>query len=211
MSAPSALPPTQEEALRLHQRLLARDPTARADLATAYLVPLVVWLHETNPAVPVDLCEEAAGDALLALMRNPASYAPALQALEAYLRMSARGDLLNALRKERKHHQGRVALDSVELSPQAGKYLGRDDDPSLPLRLAEEVRAVTDSVPDSLRSKLSGPDLRALELILRRVRDPAAYAEVWGLLHLSTKEQSREVKKRKDRLKVMLKRAGRRP
>jgi hypothetical protein len=44
MSPSQARAPTQEEALRLHHRLLDGDPTAAHDLIVAYLEPLVDWL-----------------------------------------------------------------------------------------------------------------------------------------------------------------------
>ena len=100
---------------------------------------------------------------------------------------------------------------SVELSPDAGKYLGRNDDPALPLRLAEERQSIAEAVPDSVRRGLSETDLRALELILQKERRTAVYAELYGLLHLPAKEQAREVNRHKDRLKNLLKRAGRKP
>jgi hypothetical protein len=209
MPGSPSVPLTQDEALQLHQRLLAHDPTAANDLAVAYLEVLVVWLGEVDGRVPPDIRLDAAEDALLALIRNPQSYAPNLQTLEVYLRMSARGDLRNRLQKERRHGKGRVTWKSVELSPQAGKYLGRDDDPALPLRLAEEARNFTDAIPETVRRKLSATDLRALELIVQKERRTLVYAELWGLTHLSTQERFREVKRRKGRLKSLLKRAGR--
>lgn len=199
---------TQPEALRLHQRLLAEDPTAPNDLAEAYLEPLVAWLAKTDPRVPPEARIEAAEDALLALIRNPRSYSAERQALEAYLRMSARGDLRNLLKKERRYKSGRVSWKSIELSPDAGKYLGRKDDPSFPMQLAEEAHSVMNSIPESIRKKLSITDLRGVEMILRKERRSEAFAELYGLLHLPEKEQSRQVKRIKDRLKKMMKRAG---
>lgn len=206
----SGVPP-QHEAMELHRRLLALDPTAANDLVTAYLEPLAFWLQEVEHAAPPDLRLEAAEDAVIALIRNPESYSPQKQTLEVYLRMSARGDLRNRLARERKHHQDRVPWASVELAADAGKYLGRDDDPALPLRLAEESRSVVNAIPDSVRRILSETDLRALELIVRRERSTAVFAELYGLLHLPAKQRFREVKRHKDRLKNMLKRAGRKP
>ena len=202
---------TQQAALALHQRLLAQDPTASNDLADAYLEMLVVWLRETDAAAPEDVRMEAAEDAVLALIRMPESYCPDKQTLKAYLRMSARSDLRNLLRKERRHNKGRMQWASVELLPDAGKYLGRNEDPSLSLRLAEERQSITGAVLDSVRRGLSETDQRALELILIKERKTSVYAKLYGLLHLSAKEQRIEVKRHKDRLKNMVKRAGRKP
>ncbi len=211
MSSSPALPPTQQDAITLHQRLLAQDPTAANDVADAYLESLVVWLGETDARAPEDVRIEAAEDAILALIRKPDSYSPKRQTLEVYLRLSARGDLLNLLRKERRHGKGRTSWSSVELSPDAGKYLGRTDDPALPLRLAEERRSVAEAIPDSVRRGLSETDQCALELIHQKERRTSVYAALYGLLHLPANEQRRAVKRHKDRLKNVMKRAGRKP
>jgi hypothetical protein len=190
---------------------LARDPTASSEVAEAYLEALVVWLGETHPAAPEDARVEAAEEAVLALIRKPQSYDPGRQTLEVYLRMSARGDLLNLLRKLRRHTKGRRSLHRVELSPDAGKYLGCDGDPSFRLRLAEERESVRSAIPDSVRRQLGETDLRALELMLLKVRPNAVYAELFGLTDLPRPERDREVKRRKDRLKKMLERAREKP
>jgi hypothetical protein len=178
-------------------------------LAELYLEALVAWLGETNPGAAEDVCVEAAGEAIVALIRNPDSYSPERQTLEVYLRMSARGDLRNLLRSEWRHTRRRESWKSVELSPDAGKYLGRDDDPALPIRLAEEVQSLLSTIPDSARKRLSAADLRALELIVQGERRNAEYAELYGLRDLPPEERDREVKRCKDRLKKVLKRAGR--
>jgi hypothetical protein len=211
MSRSFALPLTQPDAEQLHQRLLAHDPTSSADLAVAYLNLLIAWLAELAPKVPPDLRSEAAEDALLALIRNPQSYSAQKQTLEAYLRMSARGDLLNLLRKERKHFKSRIPWIDVEHLPDAGKYLGREDDPSLGLRLAEEEHALQNAVPECVRRELSEIDRTAMDLILRKERSTRIFAELYGLLHLSEKEQRKIVKQHKDRLKKILERGGRLP
>jgi RNA polymerase sigma-70 factor (ECF subfamily) len=202
---------TQQDALALHQRLLDRHPTASDYLADAYLERLVTWLGEIAPKVSEEIRQEAAEDAILALIRKPESYSPELQTLEVYLRMSARGDMYNLLSKERRHNQREVPCGSVELLPDAGKYLGRDEDPALPLRLAEERQSRLSIIAESVRRKLSETDLRALELILQRERRNAVFAELYGLRHLPTEEQERIVKRHKDRLKKVLQRAGGKP
>jgi hypothetical protein len=209
MSASPGPLPSQQAALVLHQRLLAQDPTAARDAAAAYLESLIVWLAETNRRVPEDIRIQAAEDAILALIRRPESYCPGEQTLKVYLRMSARGDLRNILHKEARHNRGRTPWKVVELSPDAGKYLGRADDPSLSLCVAEERQRVYEAIPDSVTQGLSETDRRALALIVQKERRTAVFAELYGLQHLPAKEQRTEVKRHKDRLKNLLKRAGR--
>jgi hypothetical protein len=187
---------------------VAQDPTAANDLAEGYLQPLVNWLAETEPNVSEDLRLEAAEDAILALIRNPESYSPDLQSLEVYLRMSARGDMLNLLSRERRHKKHEVPCGSVELLPNSGKYLGRNDDPALPLCVAEEQQSTLSALPEAVRRKLSATDLHAVELILQGERRDDAFAELFGLQHVPAAERKRLVKRHKDRLKQVLKRAG---
>lgn len=208
MSSSPALPPTQQGALALHRLLLAHDPTAANDLAQAYLELLVIWLGEINPGVSEDLRLEAAEDAILALIRQPESYSPEQQTLEVYLRMSAQGDLRNRLSKERRRQKRQLSLASVELSPDGGKYMGLNDDPALPLCLAEEKLELVRAVPDAVRRKLSGRDLRALELLLQKERRTSVYAELYDLQRLPAEEQERTVKRHKDRIKKVVQRAG---
>jgi RNA polymerase sigma-70 factor (ECF subfamily) len=208
MSSSPALPPTQQDALALHQLLLAQDPVAGNDLAEAYLELLVAWLGETDPGVPEDLRLEAAEDALLALIRKPESYSPEQQTLEVYLRMSARGDLRNRLSKERRRQQHEFPLECVELLPGGGKYLGRNEDPDQPFCLAEEKQELVRAIPEAVRRKLSERDLRALELLLQKERRTVVFAALYGLQDLPVEEQERTVKRHKDRIKKVVKRAG---
>ncbi len=199
---------SQPEALALHRRLLDGDPTASADLAAALLEPLIGWLANVAAKVPEDVRVQAAEDALLNLIRSPEKYDPKRQTLEVYLRLSARGDLRNALEKERRQRKREVPLDRVELSPQAGKYLGTMDDPSLRLLVAEELERGADGIPEAVRARLSPVDLEALELLRRKVRGHEPYAALFGLLDLPVEEQRRVVNRHKERLRKAVQRAG---
>lgn len=201
----TALPPAAGRAL--HARLLAGDPTAPADLAAAYLDPLTAWLAARNPGLgDPHLCATAAEDALLALIKRPASYDPARLSLAGYLRMAAQGDLRNLLRAERRHAARRVALDAVELSPVAGKHLW--DASGDPARLVEEgAGGDAPERPPSLPG-LTPEEARVLALLHDGERKTVAYALALGCGHLPVAEQRKEVKRVKDRLQKRLQRAG---
>jgi hypothetical protein len=199
--------PDSSELLQLHQRLLESDPVAPSDLAAALLEALILWLRQHNPRVDPHLCGEAAEEAILSLIHNPASYRPdALDPL-AYLRMSAQRDLQNLLQREHKHQKQCRLLDCVEHSSDVRKYLGRDDDPSLPVQIVEQRQAQLDSIPLPVRQNLTEAEARVLPLLLRKERKTAAYAEALGITHLSPADQRKEVKRVKDRLAKRLKRA----
>lgn len=206
MITPPFPTPSSDEARSIHARLVDGDPTAPADLAIAYLDPLTVWLQAHNPRLSdPHLCATAAEDALLALIKNPLSYNPDRQTLEVYLRMSARGDLLNLLDREQRHQNRQASWEAVELSPDRRKYLqDSTSDPELQVISTEEAnRTVT--IPRGL----TPPEERVLSLMLDGERKTVAYVDAMGIGHLPLDDQRREVKRVKDRLKKRIARAER--
>lgn len=210
MTLVSTDPPSDEEAAALITRLLAQDPTAPADIALAFLPPLVKWLRDCFPRQDEHLCYTAAEDAILALIKRPMAYDPSRQALSVYLRMSARGDLLNLMRSEQRHRDRQTRLDGVEIPQFAGKYIwGSEADPAEIVVRHEELSSIAQlpTLPDSVVARLSAGEASALELLQQGERRTQFYAQVLGLAHLSKDEQQREVKRVKDRLKKRLERA----
>lgn len=195
----------REQERALHRRLVEDDPVAPAELAATYLASLFNWLKNRNRQVDEHLCEEAAEDALLVLIRNPASYHPDKRSLEAYLRMSGQGDLRNRLRKERKYLQRHRSWDDVELHKEAGKYHGAEN----PVPDGDEKPIRLESIVTQENEKLSEPERRVMDLLQKGERRTAVFAEAFGVSHLPLQEQRREVKRVKDRLKIRLRRAGR--
>lgn len=206
----SASLPTREQELDLHRRLIGNDPIAPSDLAVAYLDHLIGWLAENNPRLGPEMHAEAASEAICSLIKRPQSYMPDRQTLVVYLQLSAQGDLKNVLRREGRHHRRRATMESVELSPDAGKYLGREADPSLPLQIEEArsaLRAEISEILPLVQQGLSEPELRVLELMLNGERKTSVFAEAFGISHLSVDEQKSEVKRIKDRLRKRVDRA----
>jgi hypothetical protein len=130
--------------------------------------------------VSEDAIVQAAGDAVMSLIDKPRAYDPRRGELISYLRMAAQADLCNLLRNERRHHRRRIGLESVELSPDAGKYLGREDDPSLGLRRAEEEAELRKSVPDSFFAECDEVDRTFLRLFLAGEKRTRTYVEALG-------------------------------
>jgi hypothetical protein len=186
-----------------------RDPVAPDDIAVTFLEPLMGWLANRNPSLHPDLIAEAAGEAIVTLIRNPAAYDPERGELEAYLRMSAQGDLRNILNRESRYRAGRTSLEVVEHSADAGNYLGREDDPSLPMQIEEQLAELAHAIPPSVREGLTEPEARVLELMLRGERKMDVFAEAYGVADRPREERRRVVKQVKDRLKKRLERAGR--
>ncbi len=214
MSRSQIEPLSQQEARELHRRLLDGDAVAPPDLAAAYLDPLADWLTGLNPRADPHVCTTAAEDAILSLIKNPASYKPERQTLGTYLRLSARGDFLNALRSESRHGKRRADWDAAELSPDARTYLwDTESDPALIVERREDELDEPDEpavpvVPDSVRAGLTAQEERVLELMNGKERKTALFAAALGITHLAPDDQRREVKRVKDRLTKRVERAG---
>ncbi len=204
MNSSAPQEPAADAAGRWHQQLLQADPVASAEVAEAYFPLVIDWLASVAPKADPQAREEAAGTAVLDFIKNPAAYRPAKLELGAYLRMAALRDLQNVLRRERRHQRNRRGWNLVEQAADGGKYLGRDDDPSLRLQIAE---AESRAIPDRVLQGLNDAERRVLELMLRRERRTAAFAAALGITDLPVEEQRREVKRVKDRLGKRVQRA----
>jgi DNA-directed RNA polymerase specialized sigma24 family protein len=204
--SPGASFPPLDDGLALHARLFAGDPTGPSDLAAAFLQPLIAWLGEHNRVDP-HMIAEAAEEAVLSLIKSPDSFRPGAD-LAAYLRMAAQADLRNLLEREGRHHRGREPWAAVELSEDRRNNLGRDEDPSLALRVKEQDEGLSASIPPAVREGLTEGEVRVLELMLRKERRTRQYAEVCGVAHLPAGEQRKVIKRVKDKLKKRLERAG---
>lgn len=208
MPAPAENLISEEEERSLHQRLVKGDVTASNDLVRLFQDHLIAWLVATNrSSVPEELCTEAAEDALIALIKSPASFKPARgKRLTAYLHMSAQGDLRNALQREGRHHENQIRLEDVELSSDAGKYLAVADDPLGSIVRREASAEATRTVVAPVRERLSDVESRVLDLMLEGQRKTAVFAEALGITHLPTTVQQTEVKRVKDKLRKRIER-----
>lgn len=201
-----------EEELALHQRLLAGDLTATADLLDRFLEPVTVALLPGRELGPdTHIFQDAASDALMNYCQDPQQYNPERLGLEAYLRMSAHGDLKNALAKEWRRGLRTIPLESehgslVDVLPAARNRSAEEEalerlGLELPPGMTREAafRLVREAFPDAA-------DRRALLLLLDGVRETAAFAQLYGLKERSMAEQREQVKRHKDRLKKRLER-----
>jgi hypothetical protein len=206
-SAPQILPSPEGER-ELHRRLMEQDPTAPADLARSFVEALINWLQSKNKRqITDDLFAEAAGDAIVALIKNPTSYqADRGKGLFAYLCMSAQGDLQNSLRRERNQVRAHAPLDSLELSSDRGKYLGQVDHQLLRLENSEELQHADETVLTQVRDGLTPGEVAALDLMNNGERKTAEFVRVLRIDHLSKAEQRKAVKRVKDKLKSRIKR-----
>jgi len=193
------MPIDDEWCRRIHERLLAGDPTATAELAETVGDVVFQKLQMKHPGRDPELVRDAAWDAIRGYMERPAAFDPSQRGLLGYLDMAAEGDLRNALAKVRRRRRREDLVDPVELAAVGGN------------KGQEQVEARMDV--ERIRPKLdrlfpNQGDREAVDLIVDGERSTGAFVEVWGLGKLPLEEQRKAVKRGKDRLKKALERLG---
>ena len=185
--------------LQLHERLLAGDPTAPAIITDRLFIKVRDDLQRKYFQDHYrDLVNYAATEAFVSYFQRPEQYDPEKANLQTYLRISAEGDLKNALRSERNFQE--KFQTGVELS----QFEGKGEVEAEPLstlqgkELREEIRKL---FPDQR-------DWELAELIIDQERRTEPFAEILGIQHLPVEEQRAEVKRHKDRIKQKLRRFG---
>ncbi len=198
--------PDAETAQQLHRQLSSDDPVATSRFAEAFLDPLAVWLRRNNPTIHDHLCNTAAEDAIISILKSPQQYDPKRGPLDHYLRMAGRGDLLNLLEKERRYLARHSELPTVEPADDrrnneyADSFDGDEltDDPDS--ELLNQIQEIAENT-------FTPPERHVLQLMIDGERRTVVFAQALGIEHLSDIEQRREVKQVKDRIKKRLQRA----
>ncbi len=190
------------ELLDLHKRLLADDPVATADIFEIAAPILERYLcyqfPSIGPGVDPDIYTLATYDALTDYFKNPRKYDSSLSGLMTYLRLAAKRDLQNLLRKESRHARGRISLDSVEFN--------RSDGNDLSQTIADDIDA--ERLSEELTKNMTPAERDVFFLMVEGERSTEAAAVALGIEHLPDRDQAREVKKVKDRIKKRIQRRG---
>ena len=202
-------------ALELHQRLFEGDPLAPSELVETFIEELVRRVRARAQITHDDfIVYDAVTDALLTYAQQPTKYNPAKSGLLTYLTMSAHGDYLNMLARERRREKREVPLEYVEHRLDVGNNLIEDlliedvldtimerEGILTPEERTRLLQQVSERFPDP-------QDRQLLNLMLLGERKTAAYSTVLGILNSDKNEQRRIVKRHKDRLSKRLKRLG---
>ena len=188
--------------LSLHQRLIAGDVTASAELAEFFLPIITDRLVRIFPQLDdVHMVDTAVEDALLNYIERPTQYKPEKLRLESYLVMSAKWDLVNLLDLQKKDYFISLAeiVELMDVGMEQGIELIDPQD-------VEEIVSNKLSLTwKNLQSLLPDPvDQRLLQLMMDGVRETDAYAEILGIGDLTIEEQKHIVKRNKDRIKKII-------
>ena len=195
-------PDLNAELLNLHQRLLDDDPVATVDFFEMAVPVLERYLSfrfpSLGPGVDPDIYILAAHDTLTDYFKNPRRYDPGRSGLMTYLRLAAKRDLQNLLRKESRHATGRTSLDSVEFDTSDGNDV------------AETVADSLDALRlyDEMTQGMTTAERDVFFLMVEGERSTEAAAAALNIEHLAVRDQVREVKRVKDRIKKRIQRKG---
>jgi RNA polymerase sigma-70 factor, ECF subfamily len=188
--------PSSEVESALHQRVLAGDPVAPADLFAHFVEPLMSVVRHDLRCDPEN-ARDSSIDALFEYLHSPRVYAPERGRLCTFLTHVAKHKAVDRIRarsaEARREHefsslvevQGLTPNDNMERFAEAQKLWQR----------IEEV------VQDER-------DRQALALILDGERSTDALAEALGIQADTQLERQRVVKRHRDRLVKTLERLG---
>lgn len=197
--------------LRLHEELLAGDPTAPSRIAQEVLEPLVRRVAASVARADGADIRSACCQTLARYLCNPETYDPERGSLLPWLALDARGDVLNEVVSARARREtvdvavvevrgsaGNVFTEPAQLRPVEEEALDHADPYDLPAEMLATIREHAAS--------FSAEELAVIELMGEGVRETAAYAEVLGISHLPFEDQQAAVKREKDRLSRRLER-----
>ena len=142
---------------------------------------------------------------LLNYQNNPFQYNPDKLSLDRYLYMSARGDLLNLLDRNKKDDVLIALPEIVELDEEDSEYkvevpkVSSESDVEAEVfnKLSPTWRNLRQLFPDEV-------DQAMLQLIMDDIRETSYYADILGITDLPAAEQAAIVKRHKDRIKKKL-------
>ncbi len=188
-----------------HRRILQCDITAFAELSENALPYLISFLQTIFPHTDTHLHDMVAIDCLLNYQAKPQQYNHNKLSLFAFLKMSARRDMLNALDRETRQVRRLVDLNDADLA--ANESLLSDE-----AAMEEWLKDHTDLSLDEIFAEVDGmfnqQETAVLYLMLEGERSTDVFADVLGIDNLDTAYQRREVKRIKDRIIKRLQRFG---
>jgi len=176
-------PQLQEQALGIHQRLLAGEPTASLDATELLLGPLTARLRARWPNLDRDACHDAATDVFVQYLQAPGRYDPTRSSLLGWLTMQAHRDLINDHASNQKNFERRWTVESALPTRRGTDEPTRLDDylpPTEPvpsLGPSPVLKAIRDALPEE-------KDRRLVWLVgddgSRSTDDPWPYAPAAG-------------------------------
>ena len=202
MSRPRITSNPNVQLIELHERLLADDPTAPPDIFEVVTPVLERGIRaqfpSLAPSVDPDIYVLAVYDALTDYFKNPHKYDPDKSSVMSYLRLAAKRDMLNLLKKEKRHATGRVSIEDVEFH--------RSDGNDFSERIAQEIDGKR--LIDEATLGMTSEEEAVFRLMLDGIRDTSEFAKAMKIQNLPRDQWPKRVKRVKDRIKRRLQRKG---
>ena len=188
--------PSSEAESTLHQRVLAGDPVASADLFAHFVEPLMSAIRH-DLRCDAEIATDSSIDALFDYINSPSTYSPDRGRLCTFLTHIAKHkavDRIRARSAETRREQEFSSLVEV-----------RESAPNEKMERSAEAQKLWQKIEQVVQSER---DRLALALILDGERSTDAIADALGI-HASTQlERQRAVKRHRDRLLKILDRLG---
>ncbi|GAB4478947.1 MAG: hypothetical protein Kow00124_24010 [Anaerolineae bacterium] len=202
--------PTPDWQQEQHRRIRQRDVTAFAELCEVALPHLIAFLEARFPGQDAHLRETVAIDLLLDYRRRPDQYDARRASLFSYLRMAAKYDMYNQIKKARRAERALAPLDDPAVALQQPDGNTQQNDAEIEEWLQQHTDLTLREVLVRVEEQLSETEQQVLALMLEGVRETGVFAGVLGLTGLDESSQRREVKRVKDRIMQRLRRLGKR-
>lgn len=194
--------PTPDEEAALLAKLHAHSSAAVGEMLGAFIPPLSDWLAAVHPRADELIRDDAALEAITALVKRPESYKPERgKSLGDFLKMSASGDLKNLLAKERRRTSRETFGTDVEFLADRGNDIGTE------LEHRDEAERLEATVLATVKDGLTPEELAGLELVIDGAKKTEAFAPALKVEHLPPDERARAVKRFKDMIDKRIKRA----
>lgn len=185
----------------LHQLLLDEDVTAPSRIAEAFFEQVCIKLQKKHAPQYHDLVVSAVEEAFINYFDRPEKYDPDQKTLVNYLVMSANGDFLNLLEREKRYVEN--IDESVELDADNSEYSLEALDSNVEKRILIKESTAWEKIKELLPEPL---DQKLVALLIDGIRETNAYANILGITDKPIEEQKKIVKRHKDRLKKQLQR-----
>jgi RNA polymerase sigma-70 factor (ECF subfamily) len=188
--------PNFEAEITFHQRILAGDPIAPADLFAHYVGPLMsVIRHDLR--CDAENARDSSIDALFDYLRSPTTYSPERGRLCTFLTQIAKHKALDRIRARSAEARREQEFSSlVEV---------RGSAPNEKMERSAEAHRLWQRIEQVVKDER---DRLALALILDGERSTDALAETLGIEAETPLERQRAVKRHRDRLMKILGRLG---
>ncbi|GEM_PF-791437 len=186
--------------------LLLGEPVASRHLVERYYIPLSILLRKHFPFVPNEAVEDAAYDALLAVIQSPQNYDAARSSLLTYLYRIAKNKVVDLFKVQKRTEfeifvGGTVALAQKEENNYRAEHYSDN------MLVWTEGETLPPDITQLIDEILPHPlDRQIWDMICEGRKDTNDYAQLLKITHLPLSEQQAEVKRQRERVNKRIRR-----